>query len=225
MSYKIITTELLDNIFKNNDNCAFRKLLKSKLRDNDMTNIIYHCAKYNNLDFFDILFDELKNMNENMSFHILNVCLRTSNYILSQYVINQQFDTKIYSKLFVELCHDYDAEHIESLKLLLNNGADINYNNGYVFINACKSGHLNVFKFLLDHDLIIDYNNPNIVTGIETIIKRRNFKIIKLLLKYGFDFSFLNKNRKISNKNDIDIINILIDHNIDVVNIINLMSK
>ncbi|AEQ33209.1 hypothetical protein CE11_01109 [Megavirus courdo11] len=225
MSYKIVPTELLDNIFRNNDKYAFRKLLKSKIYDNDMTYIINYCAEHNNLDFFDILFDELKNMSQNMSFHILNICLRTSNDVLSQYVINQELDTKIYSKLFVEICWDYDIEHIKSLTLLLNHGADINYNNGHAFLNACNSGYSNVCRFLLDHGLIIDYDNPNIIAGIKIIIKRRNLNIIKLLLEYGFNFSFLNKKSDLCNKNDTDIINILIDQNIDIVNIVKLMSK
>ncbi|ANB51082.1 hypothetical protein [Powai lake megavirus] len=193
MSHKVISTEL-DNIFRNNNKYAFRKLVKSNIYDNDMTNIINYCAEHNNLDFFDILFDELKNMSQNISyFHVLKICLRTSNDMLSQYVINQELDTNIYSRLFVEMCWDYDAEHIKSLTLLLNHGADINYNNGHAFLNTCKSGHLNVCRFLLDHGLIIDYTNPNIVTGVEIIIKRQNLNIIKLLLEYGFNFSFLNK--------------------------------
>ncbi|AZL89653.1 ankyrin repeat protein [Megavirus baoshan] len=226
MTYQVISRELLDDIFKNNDKTTFRNLLKSELYDYDITNIVNYCSKYNNLnlcdDLCDILFDELENMNPNLSFHALNICLSTSNNNLIERVIDQKLNHEQYSKLFVNVCWGATCE---TLALLLNYGADINYDNGYAFVRACASGCEDICKFLLDNGLIIDYNNPNIIKGIEIVMKQRNMKIIILLLQYGFDFSILNNTKCVSNKNDTDIVNILIEHNVEIINIVKLLSK
>ncbi len=50
-------------------------------------------------------------------------------------------------------------------------------------------------------------------------------KIIILLLQYGFDFSILNNMNCESNKNDTDVINILIEYNVEIINIVKLLSN
>ncbi|AEQ32406.1 putative ankyrin repeat protein [Megavirus courdo11] len=227
MTYQVVSRELLDDIFKNNDTIIFRNLLKSKLYDYDIANIVNYCSKYNNLnlcdDLCDILFDELQNMNPNLSSHALNVCLETSNINLIQRVIDQHpMNCEQYSKLFIQACWRGTSE---TLALFLNYGADINHDHGYAFVRACASGCEDVCKFLLDNGLIIDYSNPNIIKGIEIVMKKRNMKIIILLLQYGFDFSILNNMNCESNKNDTDIINILIEHNVKIINIVKLLSN
>ncbi len=175
MTYQVVSRELLDDIFKNNDTITFRNLLKSELYGYDITNIVNYCSKYNNLnlcdDLCDILFDELENMNPNLSSHALNVCLETSNNNLIQRVIDQHpMNCEQYSKLFVQACWRGTSE---TLALFLNYGADINHDHGYAFVRACVSGCEDVCKFLLDNGLIIDYSNPNIIKDIEIVMKKR----------------------------------------------------
>nr|URM61866.1 ankyrin repeat domain containing protein [Mimivirus sp.] len=187
IGYSVVSRELLDKIFQNNDEDSLIKLLKSNLYDYDMSNIICYCSKYDS-DLCIVIFDELKNMNSNLINHAIDVSMRTLNDKLLECVYNYDLDHDQCSKLFVDMCNGHS---IKPLLFLLNRGADINYNHGIAFIGACKSRCPDICKFVLDHGLIIDYNNPNIIFGIKLLIRERNLDLIKLLLEYGFDFSFL----------------------------------
>nr|WBF70260.1 ankyrin repeat protein [Megavirus caiporensis] len=225
IGYSVVSRKLLDEIFQNNDVESLINLFKSNLYDYDMSNIINYCSKYDS-DLCIIIFDELKNMDPNLIYHALDVSMRTLNDKLFECVHNYDLDHDQCSKLFADMCN---GRSIKPLQSLLNRGADINYNHGIAFIGACKSGCADICRFVLDHGLIINYDNPNIIFGIKLLIRERNLDLIKLLLEYGFDFSFFSDTKNMStnkyNKNDEEIINILMEQNIKIVDIIKLMSN
>ena len=78
--------------------------------------------------------------------------------------------------LFEEACLNGDFECIIKLKI------DLNLEKG--FYNACKNGHYNIVKYLLNNfDINYNYLNKDEETCIEVACMNENISVVKLLLK------------------------------------------
>ncbi|BCS82507.1 putative ankyrin repeat protein [Cotonvirus japonicus] len=214
----MVLMELLNDMLQNNDKVAFQNLLTSNLYSFELFNIANYFCKKDNSDFCNIFLEALKKMIPNKIFH--GLCPFTLNEKSLQCVIDHKFDVECYSKLFIIAC---ERSNIKILEMLLNCGADINYNDSNAFVSVCTSGDVHICEFLLDNGLTIDYNNPNIVNGFKIIIKNQNLCIIEFLSNYGFDFSFLNDCSESKNTDAQNVTDILMAHGVNFSNIINLL--
>lgn len=71
--------------------------------------------------------------------------------------------------------------HTGTVKLLLENGADIHYKNDSSIFYACWEGHVNTVKLLLENGATV---NSNIT--LRRVSEQGHIEIVKLLLQYKF---------------------------------------
>ena len=116
-----------------------------------------------------------------------------------------------------------ENEHYPVVKHLLCNNADPNIvsNDGKTALHySCSNGHYNIVALLLDHNAD---PNPNGTGETPLIIafRKRDYKIMKLLLEKGADVNgLINNSRTIlmsaSSKGYQDIVELCINHNCDL---------
>ncbi len=76
------------------------------------------------------------------------------------------------------------VEEDKMLKILIENGANVNARNGQALINAINGMRLPVIKTLLNNGANVNLNNGE---GIFTAIRYRPLSVLKLLVEYGAD--------------------------------------
>lgn len=75
--------------------------------------------------------------------------------------------------------------HIPAIKLLLEKGADINYNeSGTALMEAVKMGHENTIAYLLNNGADLQAINVNGKTALNIALEKGNENIIELLNSY-----------------------------------------
>lgn len=70
--------------------------------------------------------------------------------------------------------------HVEMVKLLLDNGADVKLKNNEALIAACRYGHIEIVKLLIDKKA-----DPKTENAFFSACRNGHFDIVKLLLKHG----------------------------------------
>lgn len=79
---------------------------------------------------------------------------------------------------------------IETIEIFLNHGADINYENGELLLNALQYSNYDIIKFLIEHGAKF-YVNKYFNKAIDFIINSNseiNIKIYELIRKYIYPF-------------------------------------
>ena len=86
----------------------------------------------------------------------------------------------------VILYHYSELGCIEAIKfLVVENGVDVNSNNGQAFITACNENHYDIVKFMIDCGILTPYLNK----GLYGATRNKNLTMIKILLQAGADIS------------------------------------
>lgn len=184
---------------------------------------------------------EYLNYNEDNKNYILKIAhavVREKRTEMMEMLINEfGFDVKSGNNFCLKMCIESFFPSFEMFKLLIENGADIHcsdntYDNksDYIMYTACKCGHTNIVKYLIDLGVNVNGNNGDyLVAG----IIHKHADIIKLLLMNGFDTNLLNSYPinngkslfgKKSNNNLMEVINLLLEKNADPLILIYLMS-
>ena len=98
----------------------------------------------------------------------------------------------------------------KTIKLLLNKGCNIHYDNDKTFISSVMNNQIEVVKILLEHGANV---NANYGEAIKFCTLVNNINMIKLLLSYDADYLVILK-YYVSN-NNIEIIKLLCECNVD----------
>uniref|UniRef100_A0A6G6ABT9 Ankyrin repeat-containing protein n=1 Tax=Borely moumouvirus TaxID=2712067 RepID=A0A6G6ABT9_9VIRU len=114
---------------------------------------------------------------ELLSEQVISYVCGFNNIQIIQITINN--DVVITDKCFIRACR---AGNYQIVKLLIENGANVNYNDDKALYECCFEGHYELCELLLDH-------GANIKSGKCLVIACQvaDIKIVRLLLRYGFD--------------------------------------
>lgn len=85
---------------------------------------------------------------------------------------------------------------IECMKILLDNGANINVidiNGRSPIFYALDSGKIDALKLLIDNGADLNQKDKNEITLLDFAMKNQDFEVIKLLLENGVDINYKNK--------------------------------
>lgn len=97
---------------------------------------------------------------------------------------------------------------LESVKYLVNRGADIHYNRDFAFMGAIENGHLNVVKYFLEKG--VDINAFNSAPLLEAV-KHGRLNIVMYLVESGAEINPWSISKAIEG-NYWDIVKYLIEH-------------
>jgi len=129
--------------------------------------------------FVNQYFDQIKKFN----FGIQIIQVANNN---SQIVLNL-LDKETYSDSLFIACEN---EYLEIVKLLIENGADINKSDNYgqtpLFI-ACQNGYLEIVKLLIENGADINKSNNNGKTPLFIAREYQRFEITAVLIENGVD--------------------------------------
>jgi len=184
--------------------------------------LLYACM-YGNLEIVKLLLRE-RNMrvrNKNNETPLI-LCLKNNSrdvikYILSKSNMDINY-TDIYGFNSVTLC--CRMGYVEELKTLIKLGVKINLNSG--FIDACRFGHINILKLLLDNKVKTNYLNNNGQSGFMLACSYGHIEIVKLLLeknnKIKDDLNLKNMTALMYSciSNRIDIVKLLISNKVNL---------
>src|SRR5690606_27976698 len=85
------------------------------------------------------------------------------------------------------------------VKLLLDNGADVNFINSYhkesALIIAIKENNIEIVKLLVKYNIKMNYFDDINQNPLICAYCTKNFKIIKILLKYGSNPNIIHKSK------------------------------
>lgn len=96
---------------------------------------------------------------------------------------NKDFIIKLFNKIGYQLLMEACTNgYIELVKLLIENGADVKYNDYYAFRLSVAYKHLELTKFLLEIGADVNTHNDY---SIKVVIDYNNFDMFKLLIEYG----------------------------------------
>jgi len=95
------------------------------------------------------------------------------------------------NKRQLQLFRAIDAENLELVNQLLDEGIDPNYENNEILRSACKTNNYKIVKTLLDHGADPNYSSD--ITNDPLIFDTNSFKIVKLLHIHGADINAQDK--------------------------------
>ena len=143
-----------------------------------------------------------------------DIFIASINIFLSQGADLHYKDDQILSQTF---CRDKNDRII----FLINNGCNVNAQNGLIFANICKYGTISTVQTMLTYGV----TNDNLNKGLMYAFTLSRFNIMKLLIEYGADVNTLNKHaQKFINADDEALITWLINNDVDPILMI-LASK
>lgn len=112
------------------------------------------------------------------------------------------------------------ATRVSRIIFLINNGCNINAQNGAIFAENCRLGNIEVIEFMLTYNI----TNHTLNNGLLTAFKNSKFRIMKLLIENGADVSILNIQNSI-NADDEAVIQWLINNDVDPILMILASAK
>lgn len=194
-----------------NDNEA----LKIAIFNNDTQNFTEM-----NFKIMDLLFKNFKNKD------MINLSDFTSKLINSYCQYNLKFYMEVLLKylplssidkddLYFKYLFENDTYSLNDIKLLLKNGANVQYNDNFLIKKFSCSGSKEIFELLLDYNPDIHVNNDE---PFRTVCKNGRINYAKLLLSKGANIHALDdevffvacKNKK------YNIVKFLLDNGIDI---------
>uniref|UniRef100_A0A6G6ADK7 Ankyrin repeat-containing protein n=1 Tax=Borely moumouvirus TaxID=2712067 RepID=A0A6G6ADK7_9VIRU len=171
------------------DNC--RHFIKNIVKFNryDCVEIYYHIAKEYGIDKIDKLLYravEMKNITVVENLIDLGVDVNTPNTYPGRAILSA--------------CQLYQYEKM--LDLLLKNGGNVNINSSANFYEACLT-NIEVLQLLLNYGLEINEFDPLVIISVCTLVKKGNYRILKLLVTSGVNINnIINRTKNISFAND-----------------------
>ena len=171
-----------ENISKENLN----SLLTIK-NENTRNNIVYHFLNQKDKDVVLFLIHN-------------NIIPKSMSLNLFKFIVNNElfnlFLELDYNKFNIHTGDDYalglssEYGHIEVVKFLIANGADINADDGYALRLSSENGHIEVVKFLIE-------NGANIHAGDDYALRMSSFygriDVVKILINADLDYYINNE--------------------------------
>ena len=128
-------------------------------------------------------------------------------------------------KLLEKLLKNCEIGNIEEVKILIDNGADLNAADEYDYTPlkiASKYGHTELANLLIDNGADVNYSNKNLWGDTALILasQEKHIEIVKLLIENGADLNASDEDDinalvwAVRNK-DIEMIKLLIDAGAD----------
>ncbi|AKI80526.1 putative ankyrin repeat protein [Acanthamoeba polyphaga mimivirus] len=99
-----------------------------------------------------------------------------------EYFIKKDIDNKT---IFEALTNACDNGHLETMILLINNGADVKAKDNFIIKQAMSKGHLNIVKYLVENDVLIDFKDD---TYIINSAQKGYYEMVKYLVFHGADY-------------------------------------
>lgn len=195
---------------------------------------LHHAYKTNNLEIMELLIKSGANVDEkdDAGWTVLcNACV-DGNYECVELLINYntnlnlpiQIDTHIYTSVFIA----YENEHLDIMKLLLENGADPNIQNGAyntVLHWAAYDEDTCWMEILLEYGADSNIQNCFKDTVLHITTGNGFQDTVEMLLKYGVDPDIQNNDKETAlhiatKKNYFDVVNLLLSYkaNANIVN-------
>ena len=234
------TYQVMMDIFKNGNETDFHNIIQ-KEGDSDLTNMntfARWCIEFDKLPMMKMLietyhFDPSQNNNDIMD-DSARIGSSAMTQLLRDYLVDEINEKNINERSLIVSC---SAGNFENVKLLLNYGLDPNLKNGQLLKIAlesstysCKydpdyiqSNNYRVIKLLIESGCDINCQDG---LPLKLAIKHHNYEVTKLLLTSGANVDYINNN----NNNDNNINNntnklyeLLFQHNVDPIAILNLI--
>ena len=106
---------------------------------------------------------------------------------------------------------------VEAVKLLLDRGAKFYCDDGNAVVSAAGAGHLDVTKLLLDRGANVNTRGLYRTTALITAASKRNLGLVKLLLDHGADVNARNYLDQTAIKDaayvgDLEVVKLLLNH-------------
>ena len=125
----------------------------------------------------------------------------------------------------ISVC-DQDEINLETIRLLVEGGADINAEGEYgerALICAAEHDNSNAVKLLLDYGANINIKNRSDATALIEASFRGNFETVKLLLNWGNDIDIDSKDNigitaliEASSEEHVEVVQLLLENGADV---------
>ena len=105
------------------------------------------------------------------------------------------------------------VQDVETIKLLLDNGADVHARDDYALRRASGKGYTEIVKLLLDRGADVDAYDG---CALRWASEKRHTEIVKMLLDKGADVRNNAALRRASDKGHTEIVKLLLDNGADV---------
>jgi len=105
-------------------------------------------------------------------------------------------ENKTSSGSLTSLIYPSQEGYFEIVKLLVDHGADINYNafKGFTPIRiAARNGHLNIIKYLAEHGAKIDVKAEDGATPLEHAASKGHYDVVRFLIDKGANVNTVDK--------------------------------
>lgn len=138
-----------------------------------------------NYDQLSIVEYLVENNNNNIKTINNDVIITASFYgrtNIVEYFIKKNIDNK---SIFEALTNACDNGHLETMIVLINNGADIKANDSFIIKQAISKGHLNIVKYLVENYVSIDFKDD---TYIINSAQKGYCKMVEYLVYHGADY-------------------------------------
>ncbi|KAK0046206.1 ankyrin repeat protein [Biomphalaria pfeifferi] len=134
---------------------------------------------------------------DELSKHVVQLCLQKPTDKLVQLLSENPGCVNSVYQDYTPLIAAARKGQLETLSLLLSNGAEVkgvNRKNQCALLFACRLNHLSIVKLLLDHKADVNCCNPqDELTALLTAVKNSHFKIVNILLDHEADVTYTTK--------------------------------
>ncbi|AVL95086.1 hypothetical protein ma699 [Moumouvirus australiensis] len=216
----------IKNILKNNDTSKLEEILSSKNSEDNTYDILYGTLKYNRPEFYQIIIDSIINGQLLVNYHVLSVFYYFDDedlmykFIESDCLTSDQYFDLL--KIMITKLRG-PLSRIKYISQILKKNINLDNNDGILFEIACERYDHHILELILDNGFEVVYHNKYFIQSVKDLIKHRKIDHLKILIKYGIDLSFINNVEIKVEKNNKNLVNILIDSGVELENIIKLV--
>ncbi|BCS83144.1 ankyrin repeat protein [Cotonvirus japonicus] len=131
---------------------------------------------------------------------------------IMKFIVNKKSDNH---KKNIALRCSIEHGNFEMVKYLIDQGVDINVDNGNIIHSALYYGRIETIKYLVEHGADVNINNGSII---KNALYRGHYEIVKHMIKYGADININNNDIIISavTSRRLDVAKFLVEIGADI---------